>query len=93
MKAFYGNEGVGKTREGEESSAEGCHIFQEKTKVCECVPGLKQKSNECFCFLEGILKHRLARTQFDQLFRYALMILMDLNWIFFQIWVPLETFD
>lgn len=84
MKAFYGNEGVGKTTEGKESSAKGCHIFQEKTKVCECVPDLKQKPNECFCFLEGILKHRLARTQFDQFVRCALMILMDLNQIFFR---------
>lgn len=44
-ESLYGNEDVGKTREGKESSAKGCHILQEKTKVCVCVPDLKQKSN------------------------------------------------
>lgn len=36
------NRDVEKTREDKESSERGCHIFQEKTKGCQCVPDLKQ---------------------------------------------------
>lgn len=45
------NRDIEKTREDKESSEKGCHIFQEKTKGCQCVPDLKQKSNEHFAFL------------------------------------------
>lgn len=56
-ESLYGNEDVGKTREGKESSAKGCHIFQEKTKVLS-VFQILNRNLIVFCFLEGILNHR-----------------------------------